>query len=85
VSGALEARELTPCWPPFKYEPGSGQQCPGCGGRSWHVGRVNAECAECGTALPLRHGTSILYGRHVSEDRQSGLWDQLARKVRFAP
>lgn len=27
--------------------------CPGCDRRHWHVGRVTAECAFCGTALPL--------------------------------
>lgn len=27
--------------------------CPGCGRAQWYVGRVTAECAFCGTALPL--------------------------------
>ncbi|WP_156442240.1 MULTISPECIES: hypothetical protein [unclassified Sphingomonas] len=27
--------------------------CPACGGTHWHVGRHSAECARCGTALPL--------------------------------
>lgn len=27
--------------------------CPHCAGRHWWVGRVAAECAACGTALPL--------------------------------
>jgi len=27
--------------------------CPGCGGRQWEVGRIMAECALCGTAIPL--------------------------------
>jgi hypothetical protein len=27
--------------------------CPGCGKSQWLVGRVTAECALCGTALPL--------------------------------
>lgn len=29
------------------------QTCPGCGRGHWHVGRVSAECAWCGTALAL--------------------------------
>ena len=28
-------------------------RCPGCGHSQWYVGRVTAECAICGTALPL--------------------------------
>lgn len=28
-------------------------RCPGCGGSQWLVGRSSAECAFCGTALPL--------------------------------
>lgn len=28
-------------------------RCPGCGDGQWWVGRVAAECAVCGTALPL--------------------------------
>jgi hypothetical protein len=27
--------------------------CPGCGRVHWHIGRITAECAFCGTALPL--------------------------------
>lgn len=33
------------------YEPGA--RCPSCGGRSWHVGRVSADCGKCGYPLPL--------------------------------
>lgn len=28
-------------------------RCPGCGRAQWHVGRVTAECAFCGTAIAL--------------------------------
>ena len=31
----------------------TGDHCPGCDGAQWTVGRVSAECAFCGTALPL--------------------------------
>ena len=33
------------------YQPGV--TCPGCGGTNFHVGRVSAECAGCGVALPF--------------------------------
>lgn len=29
------------------------QRCPCCHGLQWFIGRVSAECAKCGTALPL--------------------------------
>lgn len=35
------------------YRPGENCACPGCGRHHWHVGRAYAECAFCGTALPL--------------------------------
>ncbi|OQW43252.1 MAG: hypothetical protein A4S12_05350 [Proteobacteria bacterium SG_bin5] len=28
-------------------------RCPGCGGNHWYVGRITAECAFCGSALPI--------------------------------
>lgn len=31
----------------------AGAACPGCGAGHWIVGRVSAECARCGTAIPL--------------------------------
>ena len=35
------------------YHPGEQNRCPGCGHSNWHVGRVTAQCAFCGTALAL--------------------------------
>lgn len=35
------------------YRPGQVNHCPGCGQTGWHVGRVTAQCAFCGTALAL--------------------------------
>ena len=32
-------------------------RCPGCGRTHWYVGRISAECAFCGTALPLETGS----------------------------
>ena len=37
-----------------RYEPG--MACPGCQHRAFHIGRQSAECARCGTALPLAPG-----------------------------
>lgn len=55
-----------PDWPPrlrptpgpagamvLTYRPGLPNLCPGCHGTHWHVGRTMAECATCGTALPI--------------------------------
>lgn len=36
------------------YRDGERNHCPGCGREHWFVGRTTAECAFCGTALPLR-------------------------------
>lgn len=33
--------------------------CPGCGKSHWLMGRMTAECAYCGTALPLNEGGMI--------------------------
>lgn len=33
--------------------------CPGCGRSQWHIGRMMAECAFCGTALPLEGAQGI--------------------------
>ena len=35
------------------YRLGEPNPCPACAGRMWMVGRVVAECAFCGTALPI--------------------------------
>ncbi len=35
------------------YHHDTTNHCPGCGQRHWHIGRSTAECAFCGTALPL--------------------------------
>ncbi len=35
------------------YRDGEVNHCPGCDGTSWHIGRITAECARCGTAKPL--------------------------------
>ncbi|WP_354306630.1 hypothetical protein [Sphingomonas trueperi] len=48
------------------YRPHETNPCPGCGQSHWMVGRMTAECAFCGTALPLHHGaagSSALHAR----------------------
>ena len=40
------------------YRGGGQDWCPGCAGRQWHVGRIYAECARCGTAIPLNLATA---------------------------
>jgi hypothetical protein len=39
------------------YRMGGNNPCPGCGRSHWHIGRISAECAFCGAALPLAGGT----------------------------
>lgn len=34
-------------------------RCPGCGGAQWYVGRITAECAFCGAALPIAEAGNI--------------------------
>jgi hypothetical protein len=50
------------------YRPQEVNHCPGCGKSHWMIGRMTAECAFCGTALPLIAGASMGNGliRHRS-------------------
>jgi hypothetical protein len=36
------------------YRENEVNHCPGCGRTHWFLGRMLAECAFCGTALPLQ-------------------------------
>ena len=36
------------------YRDNEVNHCPGCGRTHWYLGRMLAECAFCGTALPLK-------------------------------
>lgn len=40
------------------YRRGEVNHCPGCGRTHWYIGRISAECAFCGTALPLVEAVS---------------------------
>lgn len=35
------------------YRLGERNRCPGCQGEQWIIGRMMAECGQCGSALPL--------------------------------
>ncbi len=41
------------------YRQQEANHCPGCGQSHWVIGRMTAECAFCGTALPLMAGGSF--------------------------
>ncbi len=54
------------------YRDHQANHCPGCGRAHWYIGRVMAECAFCGTALPLENAALVAGG-------------QIIRTVRGAP
>ena len=55
------------------YRQHEANHCPGCGQSQWMIGRMTAECAHCGTALPLHgggsFGTGLIRSRGLSEFR----------------
>ena len=44
--------------------------CPGCGRTHWYIGRIMAECAFCGTALPLESAPLIAGGQIIRTVRR---------------
>jgi hypothetical protein len=56
------------------YREGDTNHCPGCGRTHWHIGRTTAECAFCGTALPLE-----------ADNRRSGEGAEVIRHGRTRP
>jgi hypothetical protein len=44
--------------------------CPGCGRTHWYIGRMMAECAFCGTALPLEGAALVAGGQIVRTVRR---------------
>lgn len=58
------------------YRANEANTCPGCGQRHWVLGRSTAECAYCGTALPLAEGG--MWGIGVTRGRQTQLEPQWA-------
>ena len=58
------------------YREGEVNRCPGCGRSHWHIGRLSAECAFCGTALPLTESLGAGAGLFRSRGRSfAGLAD----------
>lgn len=49
----MNARTIFAGPAPLCYHPGELNRCPQCNGKAWHVGRVTAECSNCGHPLPL--------------------------------
>lgn len=47
------------------YREGETNHCPGCGRTHWYIGRITAECAFCGTALPLENATRGAHRRII--------------------
>jgi hypothetical protein len=47
------------------YRAHEANHCPGCGRTHWYVGRMTAECAFCGTALPLESAPMAAGGQIV--------------------
>lgn len=63
ATGSTQPINPVLCGYKVMYHPGEQNRCPGCGHSNWHVGRVTAQCAFCGTALALAlsaTGASIL-------------------------
>lgn len=44
------------------YREHEANHCPGCSRTHWYVGRTMAECAFCGTALPLEASKQVGQG-----------------------
>lgn len=51
------------------YHEGEVNRCPGCGRSNWHIGRLSAECAFCGTALALTETLGVGAGIFRSRGR----------------
>ena len=45
-------------------------RCPGCGRGHWYIGRIMAECAFCGTALPLENAALVAGGQIIRTVRR---------------
>lgn len=74
-----------PRGPVLAYRPGDASPCPGCGQRQWHVGRASAECATCGTALPLDlNGRTLAAARLAGPATDSRLRDRIGAWVERA-
>jgi hypothetical protein len=57
------------------YRDDETNHCPGCGRTHWYIGRVMAECAFCGTALPLESAPLVAGGHIVRTVRRAFIPD----------
>ncbi|OAN53295.1 hypothetical protein [Sphingobium sp. TCM1] len=64
------------------YHSGETNRCPACTRQHWIVGRMVAECAFCGTALPLEQFST--YGG-VHGDRPEPAAGSAPKPLRAAP
>ncbi len=61
------------------YRDDATNHCPGCGRTHWYVGRMMAECAFCGTALPLEATRALAGGQIVRTVQRRLIPDPHAR------
>jgi hypothetical protein len=61
------------------YRDDEPNHCPGCGRAHWYIGRVMAECAFCGTALPLERAPLAGGGQVVFTARRRFIPDPQTR------
>lgn len=52
------------------YRDAETNHCPGCGRAHWYIGRLMAECAFCGTALPLENAARVAGGQTIRTIRR---------------
>lgn len=51
------------------YQRGGANRCPHCSATAFHVGRVTAECASCGNALPIAPDRKPCAHPTIAEER----------------
>jgi hypothetical protein len=72
--GKAFAHDLTHRGYHVAYREDQVNHCPGCGRSHWYIGRLSAECAFCGTALPLTETMTVGTGLfRVSQPRHDDL------------
>lgn len=54
----------------ISYRDAQPNHCPGCGRGHWYIGRMMAECAFCGTALPLENAARVAGGQIIRTVRR---------------
>lgn len=62
------------------YHAGGANRCPSCTRQQWIVGRMVAECAFCGTALPLEQFSTYSARPRIARSGSSA--DELPEALR---